>query len=155
MTSAALSILERDPDGFFLLVEQEGTDSSGHLVDPDDSKIERNVFAALEFSDSVQVVLDWAAGRDDTLVLVTADHETGGLEILADNGPGAFPTVAWAGDFHTPVEVGVYAWGPNAELVSGVIDNTDIFRIATVPEPGTLLLLGVGLTTLATARRSR
>lgn len=147
MTSAALDILDDDPDGFFLMVEGGRIDHAGHS-----NLIRENIHETIEFSQSVQVILDWAAGRDDTLILVTADHETGGLTVLADN-PGTYPTVSWSTGGHTGVNVPVYAWGPNAELVSGVIDNTDVFNIATVPEPATMGLLALGGMALLRRRR--
>lgn len=153
MTSAALSFLEGDPEGFFLMIEQEGTDRAGHESGMGEDRIGRDVFSALEFSVAVQVVLDWMAGRDDTLLIVTADHETGGLEVLADNGAGALPTVSWSTSNHTRATVPVYAWGPGAEQVTGTLDITDIRRIATVPEPGTGLLVSGGLLVLAVRRR--
>ena len=158
MTSSALSVLENDPNGFFLMVEQENTDKAGHEDSSDPHRLARAVFAAIEFSDAVQLVLDWAAGRNDTLIIVTADHETGGLEVLADNGAGVLPTVAWNGSGfpgwdHSGVNVPVYAWGPGADLVTGVIDNTEIRTIATIPEPSTFFLMGfVGLSLVAIRR---
>ncbi len=153
MTSAALSLLDSDPEGFFLLIEQENTDRAGHETGTGPDRIGRSIFATLELSRAVEEVLAFAAGRDDTLVIVTADHETGGLEILADNGAGSLPAVSWSTSDHTLVTVPVYAWGPNAALVSGVIDNTDIRGIASVPEPGTFLLVGSGVVVLALRRR--
>lgn len=153
MTSSALSFLSTDSDGFFLMIEQEGTDRAGHESGASPDRIGRDVFAALEFSRAVEEVLAFAAGRDDTLVIVTADHETGGLEILGDNGAGNLPTVSWSTSDHTRVTVPVYAWGPNAALVSGVIDNTDIRKIAAVPEPGTLVLVATGVVMLALRER--
>ena len=147
MTSAALDMLDDDPDGFFLMVEGGRIDHAGHA-----NNLERNIHDTIEFSDSVQLVLDWAAGRDDTLILVTADHETGGLTVLADN-PGTYPTVSWSTGGHTGANVPIYAWGPNASLVSGVIDNTDVFGIATVPEPATMSLLAIGALALIRRRR--
>ena len=133
MTASALDLLETDPDGMFLMVEGGRIDHAGH-----DNRLDRNVFETLEFADTVQTVLDWAAGRDDTLVLVTADHETGGLNVLQNNGQGVFPTVSWSTGDHTGVNVPIYAWGQNADMVSGVLDNTDIYNIAMIPEPATL-----------------
>jgi alkaline phosphatase len=149
MTGAALSFLEDDPDGFFLLVEQENTDRAGHSTGDGPERIGRNVFATLELVEALDVVLTWAAGRDDTLVIVTADHETGGLQVLADNGPGELPTVSWAGSDHTGATVPVYALGPNAELVDGVIDNTEIRHVVTAPEAGALPLGSAALLALA------
>jgi alkaline phosphatase len=67
-------------------------------------------------------------------VIVTADHETGGLSVLEDQGVGELPLVSWSTSDHTNALVPVYAFGPRAELVSDVIDNTQIRRIAA-PEP--------------------
>jgi alkaline phosphatase len=126
------------------MVEGGRIDHAGHS-----NNIRRNVFETLEFSNSVQEVLDWVAGHDDTLVLVTADHETGGLTVLQNNGQGVFPDVSWSTTGHTGVNVPIYAWGVNAELVYGVLDNTDLFHIATVPEPSAagmlLLVFGVAM----------
>ena len=77
--------------------------------------------------------MDWASERDDTLVIVTADHETGGLHVLASNGAGELPTVNWTGGGnHTGVNVPIYSTGSeNAYLISGVMDNTQMFFVCT------------------------
>jgi len=129
MAAVALDVLDADPDGFFLMVEGGRIDHACHAND-----IERTVGETVEFANAVQAVLDWAQGRTDTLVLVTADHECGGLTVLADNGPGNVPTVSWSSSYHTGVNVPLYAWGTNAYLVDGVLDNTGIFTLATAKD---------------------
>ncbi len=124
MTASALRVLGSGAEGFFLMVEGGRIDHAGH-----DNDIGRNVLETVGFSDAVRVVADWAMGRPDTLVLVTADHETGGLKVLRNDGRGAFPTVSWSTTGHTEARVPVYAWGANARSVFGVMDNTDLFGI--------------------------
>jgi alkaline phosphatase len=124
MTASALGVLCSHVEGFFLMVEGGRIDHAGH-----DNDIGRNVLETVGFSDAVRVVTDWALGRSDTLVLVTADHETGGLKVLRNNGRGSFPTVSWSTAGHTDARVPVYAWGANARRVSGVMDNTDLFGV--------------------------
>lgn len=127
MTAWALDMLEEDPQGFFLMVEGGRIDHAGHS-----NLLPHNVLETVAFDDAVQVVLDWAAGRSDTLVVVTADHETGGLLVLENQGQGEFPTVSWSTTGHTGVNVPIYAWGENAEFVGGVLDNTEVFDVLTV-----------------------
>jgi len=130
MTATALDILDNDPDGFFLMVEGGKIDWAGHAND-----IRRNIRETMEFSNTTQVILDWAAGRTDTLIIVTADHETGGL--TAPNiTQGVYPSDVgiWSSTGHTGVNVPVYATGVNAELISGIMDNTDFFHICTSDE---------------------
>ena len=75
MTAAAIKALERDnPHGFVLFVENENTDSAGHLNDA--AALMRALWA---FDKAVQVALDFQRRSPDTLVIVAADHETGGL----------------------------------------------------------------------------
>lgn len=124
MTSVALDILDNDPEGFFLMVEGGRIDHASHVND-----IERAIFETVEFSHAVHAALDWATGRDDTLIIVTADHETGGLTVLQNNGQGAVPTVTWSTTGHTAGEVPVYGWGLNAFSIDSVADNTDIFTV--------------------------
>lgn len=74
MTKKALDILSQDPDGFFLMVEGGQIDWAGHINDTG-----WLLHEMLKFDETVQAVYEWAAEREDTLVVVTADHETGGF----------------------------------------------------------------------------
>ena len=130
MTATALDVLDNDPDGLFLMVEGGRIDHAGH-----NHLIEELCGEVVEFDNTVRTVIEWAAGRDDTLVIITADHETGGLSIRRPRDAGSAPRVNWSTGYHTDVNVPVFAWGVGAELVEGVIDNTDIFTIATGIDP--------------------
>ena len=79
MTNTALDVLDNDPDGFFLMIEGGRIDHAGHAND-----VERGVRETAEFVATVDAVLNWAAGRDDTLIVVTADHETGGMTVASN-----------------------------------------------------------------------
>ena len=124
MTSAALIVLDNDPNGFFLMVEGGKIDWAAH-----DNIIEDSVFETLEFDRAFQVVMNWAKDRDDTLIVVTADHECGGLWVVKSNRRGSMPDVFWGSEDHTGANVPVYAAGEGAAEFTGVIDNTDIFKI--------------------------
>jgi len=150
MTTTTLDILDADPDGFFLMVEGGRIDHACH-----GNNIERCVFEAMEFASAVDEAINWATGHDDTLILVTADHETGGLTVLENNGQGNFPTVSWSTTGHTGANVPLYAWGVNAELVYGEMDNTDLFYVVTIPEPATLVMLPALLVVLGRRRATR
>ena len=126
MTAAALKLLARGPDGFFLMVEGSSIDWAGH-----DNVIQRSVFETIEFAKAFQVAMGWAKGRSDTLIIVTADHECGGLKVVGSGGRGRFPRVSWGSRNHTGVNVPVYAWGVGAERLEGVIDNTDLWPVVT------------------------
>jgi len=121
MTRAALAALEPHPNGFFLLVEEEGTDTFAHLND-----LRRTVRAVLELDDAVEVARAWAERRRDTLVVVTADHETGGLTDVRDKGAGRLPAARWTTPNHTDRRVPIFAAGPTAERVVGSLDNTGL-----------------------------
>jgi alkaline phosphatase len=123
-TETALDILDNDPDGFFLMIEGGRIDHAGHGND-----LQRNIFETVEFAKTAQVVIDWAAGRTDTLIVVCADHETGGLRVINNNDVGNFPDVTWETTGHTISDVPVFSWGVNAQELSGAIDNTDIYSV--------------------------
>jgi alkaline phosphatase len=121
MTRVALAVLERGESGFFLMVEGGRIDHAAHSNDLPNAVVE-----TLEFDNAVKEVLRWAHGRKDTLVIVTADHECGGLKVIKARGRLSWPEVTWASKEHTGVPVPVYAWGLVAERFAGELDNTDI-----------------------------
>lgn len=123
-TIAALNLLDDDPDGFFLMVEGGLIDTASHS-----NNLPVMLGEVVEFSNTVQAAVDWAAGRSDTLIIVTADHETGGLQVIQNNGAGNYPSVTWSTSGHSTARVPVYAWGNTAEQVWGVLDNTEINRV--------------------------
>lgn len=74
MTEKALDILSQDEDGFFLMIEGGRIDWAGH-----DNDAATMLHEMLKFDEAVNYVYEWASKRNDTLVLITADHETGGF----------------------------------------------------------------------------
>lgn len=74
MTDKAISVLEKDNDGFFLMVEGGQIDWAAH-----DNDAGTVLHEMIKFSEAINAVMDWMEGRDDTLLIVSADHETGGF----------------------------------------------------------------------------
>lgn len=107
--------------GFILLVESELTDGTGH-----DNDIAALSVGIHELDNAVSAILAWAEPRGDTLVLVTADHDTGGLAVVGGEYDEGVAELRWATAGHTTQWVPVFAFGPGAERFNGVIDNTDL-----------------------------
>lgn len=112
-----------DPEGFFLLIETEETDSGAHNGD-----LERVVGGLRALDEVVRFVTEEAAARGDVLVVVTADHETGGLSILLGE-QGEPVRVRWGTGSHTAEPVPLFAYGPGAERLVGGHDNTELARV--------------------------
>lgn len=123
MTRKSIELLSGDPDGFFLMVEGGQIDGASH-----DNDFDNTLSETYAFDDAVLEALEFASMRDDTLVIVTADHETGGLLLIGGYEPGDAPQYKWASGSHTESMVPVYAFGPGAVKVMSFMDNTDIGR---------------------------
>ncbi len=123
-TLSALAVLEAGGEGFFLMVEGGRIDHAGHSND-----LPKSIGEMLEFDRAIRAVIEWAQGREDVLVIVTADHETGGLRILQSNGKGCWPDVSWERTGHTGQPVPIYAWGQGSELFAGEIDNAELVEL--------------------------
>jgi alkaline phosphatase len=116
MTQKALDLLAAGGAPFFLMVEGSQIDLAGHKNDA--GYLLRETLA---FDLAVQAACAFAAARQDTLVVVTADHETGGLVFTGD-------AVFWSTKGHTASPVPVFAGGAGAAVFGGVLDNTEIPR---------------------------
>jgi len=135
MTKKAIDILDQTATdsrkygrGFFLMVEGSQIDWACHA-----NNAEACVRQTLLFDEAVRAAVDFAIADGRTLVVVTADHETGGLTIPEGNLKGDEIKVHWSTKGHTASPVPVYAIGPKSERFGGVYDNTEIAqRIAQV-----------------------
>jgi alkaline phosphatase len=122
--------IEEGCKGFFVMGEGSQVDWAGHSNNLEYLKREMN-----DLDTAVEWALEFAKANKDTLVVVTADHETGGLLIepsnLADYGGNevkfSFNTAVGRGS-HTGVPVPIYAYGPGAENFTGTLDNTDVYK---------------------------
>ncbi|MDR2361302.1 MAG: alkaline phosphatase [Prevotellaceae bacterium] len=150
ITQAAIRMLD-NPHGFFAMIEGGKIDWAGHSNDG--ATIIREV---IDFSDAIAVAVEFYRRHpDETLILVTADHETGGLSVGRDGSYSLHPTayddrnhsithpvtdeeqetvreidkkarVAWTTRGHTGIMVPLYAIGPGSERFAGKLDNTEI-----------------------------
>ena len=120
MTSAALAVLQRDPDGFFLMVENEGSDTYAH------QNLAKGVITAemLTFDAAVAVALEFRSGHPETLIVVTADHETGGMHLAGD--PVRDIVLGYGTGGHTAALVPIFAIGPGAERFGGLRRNDEV-----------------------------
>lgn len=121
-TQTALNILGNNRNGFFLMVEGSQIDWASHANHGTNVAEE-----VIDFDKAVGVALSFANKHPKTLVIVTADHETGGLSILnGDYLAGTIETSFTTSD-HSGLMVPVFACGPGAELFQGFQENVDIF----------------------------
>jgi alkaline phosphatase len=124
LVNHSLKHLLKDPNGFFLMVEGGRIDHASHKND-----LENTIGEVAGFSKAVERVLSQVRTRKDTLVLVTADHETGGLQLIyPSQRPGQLPVVLWKTRGHSASPVPVFLWGPENDQWGKLKENTDIFN---------------------------
>ncbi|MEM9138427.1 MAG: alkaline phosphatase [Pseudomonadota bacterium] len=156
MTAVALEIVSRDEDGFFAVIEEEGTDNIANNMNA------AGTLVALSRADeAVGTVLEFMEGRGDTLLLMTADSDAGGLQVTrqkqgpvpaATRGGGilhgvqgplgdAFETapdkagkthfygIAWTGYSDVAGGILVRGAGLNSDLIRPLMDSTDVYSV--------------------------
>jgi len=149
MTSAALNVLGQNANGFTVMIEGGAVDWAGH-----GNNTERLIEEQIDFNNSVQAAMDWVEANsswEETLLIVTADHETGWLRggdnpaegeyfdvndngqydhgtdyaWVQDNGEGNQPGTSWWSGNHTNQLVPIYAKGAGEELLLDYVIGTD------------------------------
>ena len=121
MTNKAVESLSSNENGFFLMVEGSQIDWGGHA-----NETPYVVREVKDFDDAIGVVLTFAQENPGTLVIITADHETGGMTINGVNRENTIVDIAWTSTGHTGTPIPLMAYGPHAVEFSGWWDNTDI-----------------------------
>lgn len=121
-TAVALDILDDHKKGFFLMVEQSEIDGGGH-----DNDMQYIVEEMLDFDKTIGKVLEFAEKDGRTLVIVTADHETGGLTLVGGDVETGEVRGRFSTGGHTGNMVPVFAYGPGAEFFTGIDENTSFF----------------------------
>lgn len=123
LTEKALSYLQKDDDGFFLMVEGSQIDWAAH------DHLTEDIFSEIEdFNTAINAALDFAEKDGNTLVVVTADHETGGMAITGGTAEGKSIKLSYTTSGHSGEMVGVFAKGPGEELFRGLYENFMIGR---------------------------
>ena len=123
MTEKALDFLDLKTSncpGFFLMSEGSQIDWAGH-----DNNVKYMLSEFADFDESVAAAIEFAKNDKETLILVTADHATGGLVLQKPRGSSI--RAQWTTTSHDLASINIYAYGPGAEKFSGVMDNTEIF----------------------------
>ena len=121
----AIELMADSPEGYILVIESEATDQMAHKND-----IAAVVKAMRELDEAVRLVLELTGPAGDTLVLVTADHDTGTPAIVDGFYEDHEAVVRWATGEHSSQWVPLFAFGPGSEVFSGVLDNTELPRLA-------------------------
>lgn len=111
----------RGKRGFFLMIEGSQIDWSCHA-----NQVEPLYSEMRDFNQTLGTVLNFAEKNGETLVIVTADHETGGLGLNGGTPKSLAPGFTTNG--HTAAMVPVFAYGPKSELFRGIYENTDIYK---------------------------
>lgn len=124
-TEAALARLSQNPEGFVLMVEGSQIDWMGHA-----NNAEELLAETIDFEECVKIAMDFADKNPGTLVVVTADHETGGLSLVSgeedftksDSGVN----YEFSTNSHSGILIPVYTYGTGAEKINGIMENTEL-----------------------------
>lgn len=136
MARAAINVLAKDNDGFFLMIEGGAVDWANH-----DNNLARMIEEQVDFNDAVEAVVEWTRANsnwEETLLIITADHETGQLwgpkagpksqtpfNLPQNNGADTLPGARYFSGEHTNALVPLYVIGPGAELFQSLVDGKD------------------------------
>ena len=128
LTTYALDYLDNE-NGFFLMVEGSNIDKKSHS---NEAKLMMNEL--IGFNDAVESATEWAEGRDDTLIVVTADHETGGLYYDRENSTqeNIISNIKWKTYNHSRTRVDIAVYGDISEYIS--IYGDEIGEVANLPD---------------------
>ncbi len=118
-----IQILGKNKKGFFIMAEGAQIDYGGHAND-----LPYTVAELHDFDRLVGEALRFADQDGETLVIVTADHETGGLSLLDASYKKGTVRGSFSTDDHTNIMVPVFAYGPGSQNFTGVYPNTDLFK---------------------------
>jgi len=122
-TQTALNILTQNKKGFFIMIEGSQIDWGGH-----ENNTIYVVNEMLDFDRAIGKALEFAAKDGETLIIVTADHETGGMALVDGNMTSGMVKSAFPTGDHTGTMVPIFSYGPGAENFTGIIENTDIAK---------------------------
>ena len=112
-----------DSTGFFIMIEGAKIDYAGHA-----KFLPGSIMETLSFDLAIAEALRFADENGETLVIVTADHETGGLALVDGDLNEHYVAGRYMTEDHTPMMVPLFAYGPGAENFTGVYQNTEIFH---------------------------
>ena len=121
-TQKAIELVGTNKKGFFVLIEGSQIDWGGHANDAPYAIAEM-----IDFDSSIGWVLDFARKNKETLVVITADHETGGMALMGGNMKTGEVNAAFTTKGHTGQMIPVFAFGPGADDFSGIYHNYDLF----------------------------
>lgn len=123
VTKLALETLSKNKEGFFLMVEGSQIDWGGHANDA-----EYLITELVDFDNTIGVALDFAKKHKNTLVIVTADHETGGFTLSRKEKDYNVIEATFSTGGHSATMIPVFAKGPGEEHFKGIYENTEIFH---------------------------
>jgi alkaline phosphatase len=120
--SKAVNTLSGNKAGFFLMTEGAQVDYGGHS-----NNMSYVASEVMDFDQVIGKAMQFADADGQTLVIVTADHETGGLSLLAGDYSNGYVSGSFASNDHTAIPVPVFAYGPQSFRFRGVYENTELF----------------------------
>lgn len=120
LTKIAINNLSKNDNGFVLMVEGSQIDWGAH-----DNNAKKVLAEMDDFSKAINAALEFAKNNGNTLVVVTADHETGGTSIIGGNF-NKVTELGFVSKGHTGTLVGIFSYGPGAEMFQGVLENRQI-----------------------------
>ena len=121
LTNNALKHLKRNSKGFVLMIEGSQIDWAGH-----DHKSKELLTEMKDFVTAVKAALNFAKKNKNTLVLVTSDHETGGMSITNGNLDATDLELSYNTGGHTPSPVGIFTFGPGESIFKGIMHINEI-----------------------------